>query len=82
MLLSQRRFCEFRGQRCLNLSSILEVVEYKSSICVFHKKRASKELRLKQKLVLLLKKHVFSLNSTTFAKNLPTWWQLGGTFPP
>ena len=44
---------------------------------LFIRKKLGRELRLWQKLVILLKKRAFSLYSTNFAKNLSTQWQLG-----
>ena len=61
----------------LNLLRTLEVVQHLLTLYAFHKKKLRRELRLRQKLVILLKKRAFSLYSTTFAKNLLTRWQLG-----
>ena len=59
----------------LNLLSILEVVEHLASISpvyVFFRKKLPRKFRLRQKLVFLIKQHVFGLYTTTFTKNLPT----------
>ena len=69
----------------LNLPSTLEIVAYLSSVCqvcVFHKKKLTRQLRLRQKVGFLIKKLVFCLDSTGFAENLPIRWQLGDTLPP
>ena len=69
-----------------NLPSILEVLNYFWSTCVFHKKKAYNKIKAEgsgKELFFLLTKCMFSLSPLAFAfvESLPTRYKLMGTLP-
>ena len=61
----------------LNLLSVLEVVEYRLSICVFHKKKASEEIETKVKTGFLIEKPLFFY----FCQRFADFMAIRGHFP-